>query len=57
MGLVYVADSANARVELFSSSGKFVLAFGWGVSDGKAQAEICTSSCQAGDRGDGAGAV
>jgi sugar lactone lactonase YvrE len=54
-GLVYVADSANARVELFSSSGKFILAFGWGVSNGQAKAEICTSNCQKGIPGSGPG--
>jgi DNA-binding beta-propeller fold protein YncE len=54
-GLVYVADSANARVEMFNASGQFILAFGWGVTDGKAQAEICTSNCQAGIPGSGPG--
>jgi hypothetical protein len=54
-GLVYVADSANARVDLFTASGTFVVTFGWGVADGKAQSEICASSCRAGIPGSGAG--
>jgi NHL repeat len=54
-GDVYVADSANARVEQFDSTGKFLAAFGWGVADGASTFETCTSSCQAGVAGSGAG--
>jgi hypothetical protein len=54
-GDVYVADSGNARVDEFGPGGNFVAAFGWGVADGKAQAEVCTSSCQAGISGSGPG--
>jgi hypothetical protein len=54
-GNVYVADTGNARVDKFGPGGKFIAAFGWGVSDGKAQAEVCTSSCQAGIAGSGPG--
>jgi DNA-binding beta-propeller fold protein YncE len=54
-GDVYAVDGGNNRVELFHSSGKFFLAFGWGVADGAAQFETCTSSCQPGIRGSGNG--
>jgi sugar lactone lactonase YvrE len=51
---VYVTDSSN-RVQEFSSAGAFIKAWGWGVSDGADQLETCTSACQAGLPGDGAG--
>lgn len=54
-GQVYVADTGNNRVEEFSATGTFVRAWGWGVSDGASSFEICTSSCQAGAPGGGAG--
>jgi DNA-binding beta-propeller fold protein YncE len=54
-GDVYVADTANNRVEEFDpakpSSEQFIRAWGWGVKDGKAELETCTSSCQAGIAG------
>jgi RHS repeat-associated protein len=52
---VWVADSANHRIEEFSSTGTFMLAVGWGVKDGKAEAETCITSCQAGISGTGSG--
>jgi hypothetical protein len=52
---VYVADPGNFRVDEFSSSGSFLRAWGWGVSDGLASFESCTLSCQAGISGSGAG--
>src|SRR5262249_11267024 len=54
-GNVYVADSGNARVQKFDASGTFIAAWGWGVTDGMAQSEVCTSGCQAGIPGSGAG--
>jgi hypothetical protein len=54
-GNVYVADPGNARVDKFGPGGNFIAAFGWGVADGVAQAEVCTSSCQAGIPGSGPG--
>jgi tripartite motif-containing protein 71 len=54
-GNVYVADSSNNRIEELSSEGKFVAVFGFGVSNGKAEFETCTSSCQAGISGTGSG--
>ena len=52
---VYVADTYNNRIEEFTSSGGFVQAWGWGVSDGAGKLETCTTSCQAGISGGGAG--
>jgi DNA-binding beta-propeller fold protein YncE len=54
-GVVYVADSGNARVENFTATGKFIAAFGWGVADGMAHSEVCTANCQAGIPGSGPG--
>ena len=55
-GDVYVVDSNNERVEKFSSAGRFLLAFGWGVGDGKTHApQMCRKRCFAGYEGEGAG--
>jgi sugar lactone lactonase YvrE len=54
-GNVYVADSGNNRVVKFSATGRFIAAWGWGVADGQAQSEVCTSNCQAGIAGSGPG--
>jgi DNA-binding beta-propeller fold protein YncE len=47
-GDVYVADTENHRVSEFDSSGGFISAFGWGVSDGAAEPQTCSLVCQAG---------
>jgi NHL repeat len=53
---VYVADTGNARVEQFSSTGVFIRAWGWGVADGTTNAlQTCTTGCHAGISGSGAG--
>ena len=56
-GDVYVADSGNNRVSVFTSGGTFIQAFGWGVRDGSAELQTCTSAteCQAGLAGLGSG--
>ena len=54
-GDVYVADSDNVRIDEFSAAGSFIEAYGWGVADGMNQFETCTSTCQAGIPGAGAG--
>ena len=54
-GDVYVGDSQNNRIDEFSAAGAFIKAYGWGVSDGASQFETCTSSCQNGIAGAGAG--
>src|SRR5207237_3224374 len=50
-GNVYVAEFS--RIQKFTNVGGFLLAFGWGVKDGMATAEICTSECQSGLAGSG----
>ena len=41
-GDLYVADGSNFRVDKFDSQGRFLLAWGWGVSDGKSQElQVC----------------
>jgi RHS repeat-associated protein len=50
---IYVSDAGNHRVDIFGAEGKFVEAFGWGVKDGKAEFEKCTTTCQAGTSGEG----
>jgi streptogramin lyase len=52
---VYVADYGNNRLEEFSTAGAFVRAIGWGVTNGEAKLEVCTSGCQAGIAGAGSG--
>jgi len=56
-GDVYVADLSYHRVVKFDSSGTFLQAWGWGVSDGAAHSEVCTApaSCQEGISGTGPG--
>jgi DNA-binding beta-propeller fold protein YncE len=54
-GNVYVTDYGNNRIEELSSSGAFVKAIGWGVTNGKAEYQICTTKCQAGIAGSGKG--
>jgi len=52
---VYVADTGNRRISVFDSDGNFLRTFGWGVDDGTAAAQVCTSGCQAGISGSGSG--
>jgi DNA-binding beta-propeller fold protein YncE len=48
-GDIWVADSANNRIEEFSRSGRFIETFGFGVTiNGKPKLEVCTSKCKAG---------
>jgi hypothetical protein len=54
-GNVWVVDHNNNRIEEFSSSGTFLAAIGWGVSNGEAKLQVCTSSCRAGIVGSGNG--
>ncbi len=54
-GDVYVVDSENNRVQEFNPEGKFIRMFGFGVSNGEAKAEVCTSSCHDGVSGSGEG--
>ena len=46
---VWVTDTGNHRVVEFSSTGTFIAAYGWGVTNGKEEFQTCTgSSCLAG---------
>ncbi len=55
-GNVYVADGVNNRVQKFTSTGAFLSTWGWDVvPGGGAGFEVCTSGCQAGVSGGGAG--
>jgi DNA-binding beta-propeller fold protein YncE len=54
-GGLYVADTKNNRVDVFSPTGAFERAFGWGVKDGEGKFEVCTTSCREGLSGSGAG--
>ena len=56
-GNVWVADSFNQRLDEFDPQGKFLKAIGWGVLDGKDEAESCQEICQAGIAGSGEGQV
>ena len=61
-GDVYVADRNNNRVDKFGPEGEFLLSWGWGVADGKAELETCgpaavpaTGTCERGLQGGGTG--
>jgi len=57
-GDLYLVDTANERVEKFTGTGDFVLAWGWGVADGRTQAlQTCRAPapCFQGIYGAGAG--
>ncbi len=54
-GNVWIADTGNNRVTEYNPEGAFLLAAGWGVKDGKSEAETCTTTCQAGSAGAGSG--
>jgi RHS repeat-associated protein len=54
-GNIWVSDTSNYRLEEFNEKAEFIRALGWGVSNGEAKFEICTSACKAGIVGGGAG--
>jgi hypothetical protein len=55
-GDVYVVDTKNGRIQKFTSAGKFLLAWGWGVADGQTQGQqTCTQTCFSGLEGEGPG--
>src|SRR5690348_1197330 len=58
-GHVYVGDPENGRIDEFTAWKQFVKSWGWGVLDGKAEPEACTSQtgCLPGLPGGGAGQV
>ncbi len=50
-GDVWVVDTRDNRVEELTASGAFMKVFGWGVENGEAHAETCTTECLAGIAG------
>jgi tripartite motif-containing protein 71 len=60
-GDVFVVDSNNARIDRFTSSGLFLFAWGWGITDkhkslaSSLVAERCSHRCFLGLEGPGAG--
>ncbi len=54
-GNIWVLDEGNNRLQEFSSAGTFIKTVGFGVSNGKAEFQTCTSSCRAGIAGSGNG--
>jgi DNA-binding beta-propeller fold protein YncE len=54
-GTVYVADRINHRILAFDADGTFEFAFGGGVGGG--DIDICTTVCEAGSEGGGAGEI
>lgn len=48
-GIVYVADTANNRIDAFGVDGSFLWAFGLGVAGGSSETlQTCASSCEKG---------
>jgi hypothetical protein len=55
-GDVFIADTGNRRVDEFEPEGpvqapsgyRFLRAWGWGVTDGTAALQVCTTTCKAG---------
>ncbi|HEU4599193.1 MAG TPA: NHL repeat-containing protein, partial [Solirubrobacterales bacterium] len=54
-GHLFLADTSNDRISEFTAWGEFVKSWGWGVADGSAELQTCTSTCQEGIAGTGAG--
>ena len=54
-GNVYVAERGNSRITKYDSLGNFLRTWGWGVQNGTAEFQVCTSGCQAGITGAGDG--
>jgi RHS repeat-associated protein len=54
-GHIWATDEGNNRVEEFTTEGVFIKTFGWGVANGEAKLQTCTSSCRAGLQGAGNG--
>lgn len=52
---VYVVEAGNHRVQAFSDAGIFERMWGWGVSTGLPEFEICTGECLGGLIGSGEG--
>ena len=57
-GDLYVVDRGNNRVERFGPTGEFLAAWGWGVTNGEKEYEVCNAGeeCRAGTPNSGKGA-
>jgi len=56
--LLYVADKGNLRIDVFDAkTGSFKFAFGWKIDkeEPKEELQTCTTGCQKGSEGSGAG--
>lgn len=56
-GVIYVADESNNRIEEFGADGSFLRGFGYGVLDGAAELQVCTSHCLRGSEGPAPGQI
>jgi hypothetical protein len=54
-GNLYLSDQGNRRIDVFSATGAFQGAFGWGVATGATALQFCTASCLQGSSGANAG--
>ncbi len=56
-GHVFASDINNNRISEYTAWGEFVKAWGWGVLDGSAELQVCTTAtgCQQGIAGSGNG--
>ncbi len=54
-GEVFVADTNNDRIDVFSASGAFLRAFGWGVASDVETLQTCTTRCFPAFAGSGSG--
>jgi NHL repeat-containing protein len=54
-GNVFASDTFGQRINEFTAGGGFVQSFGWGVSDGGAAFQLCTTGCRIGTVGAGSG--
>jgi hypothetical protein len=52
---VFVADTGNRRVDVFSAAGAFLRAWGWGVATGAGELQVCSASCLPGLSGSAPG--
>jgi sugar lactone lactonase YvrE len=54
-GNIWVADTLNNRIEEFNEKAEFMRTAGFGVTNGEAKFQICTSACRVGIAGSGVG--
>jgi RHS repeat-associated protein len=52
---MYIGDEENNRIDELNEKGEFVRAFGFGVLNGKSELQTCTTTCEVGLAGPGAG--